>query len=185
MEELVGVASFNNDLASQISNTVEESIKEYADIIYNIANDIYDSCIQEYYASYTPKVYKRHGNPEGFNLYRANSFEFDGTILTDFNGGNPDALLKYGTRSDIRDEVLAAVISGQRGIKVRKSPPATNKWPMGWVTSYPNEYSKYNYWSSNANTIEDIINDFDANIIDDTSDLLEKIVNKHLSKNRR
>ncbi len=179
------MAKQNNDLASQISNTVTDSIKEYADIIYNIANDIYDSCIQEYYASYKPKVYKRHGDLGGFNLYRANSFEFDGTILTDFDGGNPDALLKYGTRNDIRDEVLAAVISGKRGIKVRKSPPAEHKWPMGWDTSYPNQYSQYDYWSSNANTIKDIINDFENNIIDDTSDLLEKIIDKYLSHNRR
>lgn len=168
----------DNDLESLVRGICEKAINEYVDIIWNIANDIYDSCIAQYYATYTPTVYKRHGNIEGFNLYRANSFTLDDMVLEDFDGGNPDALLKYGTKEDVRAEVLAAVLSGQRGITVRKSPRAKHRWPMKWTASYPNQYSRYNYWSSGAHTIEEIIDDFEANVIDDTSDLLDRLIDK-------
>ena len=172
--------NLDNDMESIVRAAVKNSIEEYADIIWNIANDIYDSCIELYYATYTPTVYKRHGNMDGFNLYRANGFDFDevNMILDDFDGGNPQNLLKYGSKNDVREEVLAAVLSGQRGITVRPSPPAKFKWPRGWTASYPNKYSKYRYWSSGAHTIEEIIDDFEENILNDTSDLLERIMNK-------
>lgn len=35
---------------------------------------IYDLVIAEFYKSYTPAVYDRHGDIKGFNLYRANNF---------------------------------------------------------------------------------------------------------------
>jgi hypothetical protein len=170
------------------------------EIVWNTANDIYNSCIKQYYATYTPKVYKRHGDLKGFNLYEANGFTLNGMsfndleangisieallesseemILDDFNGGQPENLLKYGSKRDIREEVLAAVLSGQRGITIRNSPHAEFKWPRGWATSYPNKYSQYHYWSSSASTIEEIIADFEANIINDTSDLLDKLIDK-------
>lgn len=170
--------SSDGDLETLVRGICEQAINEYVNIIWNIANDIYDSCIAQYYASYTPTIYKRHGNIEGFNLYRANSFTLDDMVLEDFDGGNPENLLKYGSKRDIREEVLAAVLSGQRGITVRPSPPAKFKWPRGWVASYPNEYSQYHYWRSGASTIEEIIADFEANIINDTSDLLDKLIDK-------
>ena len=154
-------------LQSLIAEVYDKAMNEYVDIIVGIANDIYDSCIAQYYASYTPKVYKRHGNIEGFNLYRANSFEFDGAVLEDFDGGNPEALLKYGARRDIRKDVLEAVLSGQRGITPRPSG-----WPRKWAATYPNEYSQYNYWSSNYTTMEEIIADFEANILERRSVIL-------------
>lgn len=170
--------NLDNDLEFLVRGICERAINEYVDIIWNIANDIYDSCIKQYYATYIPTVYKRHGNIEGFNLYRANSFTLNGMVLEDFDGGNPEALLKYGTKEDIREEVLAAVLSGKRGTTLRKSPRARHKWPMKWTASYPNAYSQYNYWSSGAHTIEEIIDDFEANIIDDTSDLLYELIDK-------
>lgn len=168
----------DNDLEFLVREICERAINEYVDIIWNIANDIYDSCIEQYYSTYTPKAYKRHGNIEGFNLYRANSFTLDDMVLEDFDGGDPENLLMYGAKRDIREEVLAAVLSGKRGITVRPSPPARFKWPRGWIASYPNNYSKYNYWSSSASTIEEIIDDFETNIINDTSDLLDKLIDK-------
>lgn len=193
------MARKNSDggLESQIREAIEGAMEEYVNIIWKTANDIYNSCIKQYYASYTPIVYKRHGNIKGSNLYRANSFtlggmtldemnnagienllELDDLVLDDFNDGSPEKLLKYGSKRDIRSEVLAAVLSGQRGITVRRSPRAANVWPMSWTTSYPNSYSQYNYWSSGAHTIEEIIDDFEANVIDDTSDLLDKLIDK-------
>ncbi len=190
----------DGDLESFVRGICKQAINEYVEIVWNTANDIYNSCIKQYYASYTPTVYKRHNHPEGKNLYQANGFTLNGMsfndldangmsietllqsseemILDDFNGGQSENLWKYGSKRDIREEVLAAVLSGQRGITVRPSPPAKFKWPRGWVTSYPNKYSQYHYWSSSASTIEEIIADFEANIINDTSDLLDKLIDK-------
>ena len=162
-------------IQSLVAEAYDKAMNEYVDIIVGIANDIYDSCIKQYYATYTPTVYTRHGNPEGFNLYRANSFEFDGTVLEDFDGGDPDALLKYGARADIRADVLNAVLSGKRGLTHRPSG-----WPRAWVASYPNAYSQYNYWKSNFHTIGEIIDDFEANIIADTQKLKSQLFDKYI-----
>lgn len=162
-------------IQSLVAEAYDKAMNEYVDIIVGIANDIYDSCIKQYYASYSPKTYKRHGNIEGFNLYRANSFELDGTVLDDFDGGNPDALLKYGAREDIREEVLRAVLSGKRGIT-----PRPGGWPRNWIASYPNEYSQCNYWSSKFHTMEEIIADFEANIIADTQKLKSQLFDKYI-----
>ena len=62
-------------LKSLIAEAYDKAINEYVNIIVGIAKDIYDSCIAQYYASYSPIVYKRHNHPEGYNLYQANSFE--------------------------------------------------------------------------------------------------------------
>lgn len=162
-------------IQSLVAEAYDKAMNEYVNIIVGIANDIYNSCIEQYYATYTPKVYKRHGQIEGFNLYRANSFEFNGTVLNDFDDGNPEALLKYGARTDIREEVLQAVLSGKRGITKRPSG-----WPRNWVASYPNEYSQYNYWRSNFHTMEEIIDDFESNIIADTEKLKDKLFDKYI-----
>lgn len=162
-------------IQSLVAEAYDKAMNEYVDIIVGIVNDIYDSCIQQYYATYTPQVYKRHGNIEGFNLYRANSFELNGTILEDFDGGNPDVLLKYGARRDIREEVLKAVLSGKRGITKRPSG-----WPRMWTASYPNKYSQYRYWSSNFHTMDEIIDDFESNIIADTQKLKSQLFDKYI-----
>ena len=39
---------------------------------------VYESVIKQYYSSYTPEVYDRHGYRPGFNLYLANNVEFTG-----------------------------------------------------------------------------------------------------------
>jgi hypothetical protein len=166
-------------IQSLVAEAYDNAMNEYVDIIVRIANDIYDSCIEQYYATYKPKVYRRHRDIEGFNLYRANSFpdpeEFNGTVLNDFDGGYPENLLKYGAREDIREEVLKAVLSGKRGITPRPSG-----WPKNWIASYPNEYSQYNYWSSNFHTMNEIIADFEANIIEDTKKLKSKLFDKYI-----
>lgn len=162
-------------LKSMIVEAYDNAMNEYVDIIVKIAKDIYDSCIAQYYASYSPKVYKRHRHPEGYNLYQANSFELDGMILEDFDGGNPEALWKYGAREDIRADVLHAVLNGKRGITKRPSG-----WPRNWTASYPNEYSECSLWSSNYTTMQDIIDDFEENILEDTKALKSKIFDKYI-----
>lgn len=55
---------------------------------------IYDLVIAEFYKSYTPAVYDRHGDKKGFNLYRANNFVFTG--LQSGNIPSSDSEAMYG-----------------------------------------------------------------------------------------
>lgn len=163
---------------SQRLSIMKKVLDEYGNLIYAIADDIFNSCIDHYYASYKPKQYKRHGNIVGFNLYRLNDISFDGNEFNiDFDS---DFLLKYGTKEDIRQEVMNAVFAGQRGTTMRPSPPAKNKWPMKWVTSYPNEFSQYSYWKSKYTTMDEIFGDFIQNGINDTKDIFWNTLNKYV-----
>lgn len=147
------------------------ALDKYITILYNIANDIYDSCIEDFYAGYSPRRYTRHGNIEGFNLYRANEISFDGGY---FNVKIDDEdLLPYGKKTD-KSRVLNAVMNGKRG---GSSIPG---WPMKWYTSYPNRYSTQKIWQSSGRTIEDIFDDFIDNVLDDTNDIFWGIVEKYL-----
>ena len=160
-----------------IQRIVNNGIKDYAKLLENIASDIYDSCIQDYYAKYSPTVYTRHGNSAGFNLYRANAIELTGSMLEiNFDEGN---LLEYGTSDDIRATVLNNVMNGIRGTKVRTK--TRRKWPMEWRTSYPNNFSMYrSTWSSSASTIDSIFDDFVANVLADTYDVLWDFISKYI-----
>jgi hypothetical protein len=160
-------------------------VREYGDIIYKIAGDIFNSCIADYYASYTPTVYTRHGDKKGFNLYRLND------ISPSENGFrlrfDEDFLLKYGTKEDIRESVMEAVLSGLRGHEgMNRKPiptddhPEPDVWPMAWYTSYPNKFSEYRYWKSKYNTMDEIFYDFVQNVIDDTEDLFWDTLNKYV-----
>lgn len=167
------------------TNIRKKVVNEYSKLLYKIAKDIFKSCIADFYASYTPTVYTRHGNKKGFNLY-----ELEDISLSD-NGFrlrfNEDFLLKYGTKEDIRDKVMDAVLSGLRGHEgMNRNPmptddnPEPNIWPMEWYTSYPNKFSEYGYWKSKYNTMDDIFYDFVQNVIDDTEGLLWDIFNKYV-----
>lgn len=160
-------------------------VREYGDILYKIADDIFESCIADFYASYPPKVYTRHGDKKGFNLYRLND------ISPSENGFrlrfDENFLLKYGTKEDIREEVMDAVLSGLRGHEGmnRKPVPTDDKseadeWPMEWYTSYPNKFSEYRYWKSRYTTMDEIFHDFIQNAIDDTEYLLWRILGKYV-----
>lgn len=164
---------------------MKQVAREYGKIIYNTADDILESCIAHYYASYTPTVYTRHGDKKGFNLYSINDISFhDGRFKI---GLDSDLLLKYGTKEDIRENVMNTILAGKRGhegMNRRPAPtddkPEPDEWPMDWYTSYPNKFSQYNYWKSEYNTIDDIFYDFVQNVIDDTEDLLWSILNKYV-----
>ena len=170
---------------TQRESILKKAVREYGSIIYQIADDIFDSCIAHYYASYTPTVYTRHGDKKGFNLYRLNDISFDGSRFV--IGFDSDFLLKYGTKNDIREAVMDAVFEGKRGHEgMNRSPrptddkPEIDSWPMDWLTSYPNKFSQYNYWSSKHNTIDEIFYDFVQNVIDDTEDLFWSTLNKYV-----
>ena len=158
---------------------LNEAFKRYFNTLSDIASDIYDSCIEDYYAKYTPVRYGRHGNIEGFNLYSANVIQFDEeayNISLDFD---PGKLLKYydGKRNrEKRDKVLKSVMVGLRGTKQTKPSEQILGWPQPWYTCYPNRYSQYNLWSSTFRTMDEIYADFMGNVREDTKHILNQYI---------
>jgi len=160
---------------SKIISIIRAATRAYGKILHAIINDIYESCIEDYYAGYTPTVYKRHGNLEGFNLYSAPTVSFNnGRLIFD---EDPSKLLPYSGKTDSRGEVLHNVLNGLRGTGMRESQ---TEWPMGWYTSYPNAYSRYGIWQSSGHTIEEITQDFANNVLDDTEDLFWECVGQFI-----
>lgn len=156
---------------------ISAGFDDYMSRIHSIACDIYDSCIKDYYASYQPTSYKRHGYPEGMNLYNANNIsDDDGGFNISFD---PNKLWPYYGKKGkiIRKKVLDNVMDGLRGTGMRK---CQEEWPMDWYTSYPNEYSDYDDWESNYNTMDGIFKDFVSNVLKDTKDLRDKFISKYL-----
>lgn len=154
---------------------VADAWYEYTRHIGEIAEDIYDSCIADYYEQYTPVKYDRHGDIAGFNLYSANDIEYnEHEIGISFE---PSFLLSYGTKRDKRTAVLKAVMRGMRGVKSRKTPPG---WPMSWSARYPNPHSKYRDWSSSGTTMNAIFQDFMDSVIEETEDVFWNYVSKRL-----
>ena len=138
--------------------------EDYMEYLADIASDIYDSCIKYYYATYTPKKYDRHGDLDGFNLYRANAIEpYQLTINFSIN---EDLLLPY-TGREKRKRVLETVMDGIRGGGVRRKQ--FRGWPRSWVAHYPNRYSEFSgEWSSKSSTIDSILEDFVSTCVEDT-----------------
>ena len=145
---------------------IASAVDDYLKILYTIASDIYDSCIADFYIKYTPKVYDRHGNIEGFNLYQANEITYNDlnlNVLIDEN-----SLLPYGNEEDKREYVLSSVMRGLRGVGSSK----LKGWPKHWRTSYPNSFSKQaGLWSSDKRTLNGILNDFIENAFKDTENI--------------
>lgn len=153
---------------SKMSTIIDKASEAYFYILLDIVNDIYNSCIEDFYNGYTPLFYDRHGNIEGFNLYSANDSNISGGylhIITDSN-----KLLPY--KSGDSDEVLYSVEHGKRGGPIKPG------WPKRWSTSYPNSYSSYHIWYSNYSTIEKIMEDFRKTGIAGTLDIFWKCVEK-------
>ena len=149
------------------------AIDLYLKVLLNIANDIYESCIADYYGGYTPKYYNRHGNIEGINLYRANSNKYSNFYL-----GlqiNENKLSPYGgKKGDKRSQVLSGVLNGLRGSS------GIPGWPMSWSTSYPNGHSAYRIWYSSGTTIQEILDDFCANAMKDNMDIFWQCVARQM-----
>lgn len=154
---------------SSRTNIILSAFDDYINLMHKVAFDIYDSCIRHYYAQYIPKVYTRHGDLGGFNLYKANEISYSGFTLS--TRINADSLEPYETGGNpSRDTVLTNVMNGIRGgynMRIERG------WPKQWSTSYPNMYSKFgNLWSSSKTTIEDILVDFETNAPDETGDVV-------------
>lgn len=159
------------------ANTIlDEAFRRYFNTLSEIASDIYDSCIKDYYAQYEPIKYTRHGNIEGFNLYSANAVWFDELSYNLSLNFNPNELLPYydGKQGrEKRDKVLKSVMAGLRGTKSSKTPPG---WPQRWYTSYPNQYSQHSLWASTERTIDAIYKDFMENVREDTKHILHNYI---------
>lgn len=151
----IGLALLNMKEAQRAS-VLNNAAHEYGLILTLIYNDIYESCIKVYYGSYTPSVYRRHGDEVGFNLYSA--FSSQVLNLRVDAETNAEMLMPYG-RGISKEQVLNAVIHGQRGLKHRVAPK-TGVWPKSWAVSYPNQYSQYNMWTSTGDTIDAILIEF-------------------------
>ena len=148
---------------------INSAFREYAAYLADIYNDIYSSCIQVYYSTYPPRVYKRHGDPDGFNLYSASDI-YASDLLVNMTL-DAWSLLPYG-KHDKRDIVLDGVLNGLRGGPLPKLP----EWPMDWHASYPNEFSQYEDWSSSKSTLDGILKDFAKNGVKHTSDKFWELI---------
>lgn len=159
---------------SKQSRAINAAVQEYFTLLEAIASDIYDSCIKDFYRQYSPTVYKRHGSLAGRNLYQANRVSFDGDVLNFLI--DEDYLEPYG-KDDKRDIVLEFVLAGLRGGPLPRRPD----WPMEWFTSYPNAYSRYRgVWKSSEIILENILDDFIDNVVDDTYQFFITYVEKYI-----
>lgn len=161
---------------AEINYILERAIKDYANKITQIAMDIYDSCIKQFYKSYSPVVYDRHGDRSGFNLYYANEIELY-QLKLDIKF-EPSNLLPYNQdegHNFKRDAVLASVM---KGIRARRSPRMTKQ--MSWSASYPNDFSRYSEWESSETKMNKIFDDFCKNIVNDTIDDFYQILNRYV-----
>lgn len=164
-------------------NVLKESWKEYMKLIFDILNDIYDSCIADYYAQREPLVYTRHGNIFGENLYLAKNFSMPNMFIIN-DDIDPNRLMPYpGKRGDEKREIVFNMITdwedngqGWRG------GPGVPGFPMEFDTSYPNRHSRMTEWESSQITIKGILDDFRENILDDTDDLMWDIIAKHVRR---
>lgn len=154
--------------SDEIKDIFDHCWEEYMEYLSEIASDIYDSCIKDYYNKYRPTVYDRHGHLEGRNLYQANRISFNENdielVIDEYN------LWEYKGREK-RERVLSTVMEGIRGGGARRKK--WRGWPKDWRTSYPNRFSNSKYlsvWSSSGNTMQDIFEDFKNTVVDKTSD---------------
>lgn len=155
------------------TSIIAGAIDLYLNVLLKIANDIYASCIADYYGGYTPKYYNRHGNIEGFNLYQASNNDYSNFYLS--LSIDEDKLLPYSSKKeDKRIHVLTSVLNGLRG------SGGIEGWPIGFSTSYPNNYSSYRIWSSGETTIKGILNDFSKNAMKDNIDIFWQCVERKM-----
>jgi hypothetical protein len=154
------------------TSILANAIDLYLKVLLNIANDIYESCIAEYYGGYSPKYYNRHGNIEGFNLYKASDNDYSNFYLG--LSIEEDKLLPYSGKGDKRGKVLRGVLNGLRG------GPNIPGWPIEWSSNYPNNYSAYRIWYSSGSTIKEILDDFSKNAMKDNMEIFWQCVERQI-----
>lgn len=150
-------------------SVVRKAWNNYTKLISDIAHDIYESCIRDFYSQYDPIKYKRHGYPEGKNLYQADAIDWTESELRIKTAA--DQLWRYSGKKDKRGKVLEAVMNGKRGSKGARPRGDTGEtFPMEWKTTYPNDFSDLFQWDGiqNPTTMKKIMDYFVDNVIEET-----------------
>ena len=175
---------------SEIDYILELAMNEYAEELVDIATDIYDSCIKQFYSSYEPHIYDRHGDISGYNLFYASDIGYSNLVVD--MSFRPENLLPYYKMKKMSDgtyvpgkfeddskraKVLGSVL---KGIRARRSPKTPADFPMTWEASYPNEYSRRFDWASGFSTMNKIFDDFCENAEKDTNYMFWDILQKYV-----
>ena len=161
-----------------IVDVVNNAFAAYAQFFADVYDDIYRSCIKLYYSTYTPKVYDRHGYPEGKNLYQAASIFADGDdINVDLESSYLWPYYSGKSNTDRRSVVLRRVMTGKRGGPLGS---LRGYWPTTWRASYPNQFSRFSVWKSNKTTLAGILEDWSKNGSKATSELMFTYLNDYL-----
>ena len=160
---------------SDRNRIIKTAWNNYTKFLSEIASDIYKSCIKDFYAQYDPIRYKRHGYPEGKNLYQADDVKWTESTLAIRTAANK--LWKYHGKKDRRGKVLSSVIHGYRGSHSRITGGG---WPQEWYTSYPNDYSEYFEWDGLGGlvTMKDVMDYFAENVLEETEDIFWEYVSE-------
>lgn len=161
--------------ADDRASIIKTAWNNYTRFLSEVARDIYHSCIQDFYAQYDPIRYKRHGYPEGKNLYQAEDIEWTESTLAIRTAANK--LWKYHGKRDKRGKVLTSVIRGYRG---SSSKISGSDWPQPWYTSYPNDYSMYFEWDGidGPVTMKDVMDYFTEHVLEETEDVFWEYVSE-------
>lgn len=127
------------EMKIECRDIVNKSAKLTTINLHEEATNMYDSLIEQYYR-YETKSYYRHnagiGTGWGDNLYYGKNFYIDSSndLNIEFSG---DQMEKYkNDKYATRDEVLAIVRGGFRGVP--------GKWIRPWSGSYDGEYFSIN-----------------------------------------
>lgn len=156
---------------AEIRSVMKKAWKQYTKLISDIAHDIYKSCIKDFYSKYEPIKYKRHGYPEGKNLYQADAIELTESTMRIRLAA--EQLWKYGGKKDKRSKVLESVINGKRGSKAARPSRRGDVFPMKWETTYPNDFSEFFQWDAadDLTTMKEIMDYFIENVLEETKDI--------------
>lgn len=87
-------------MCENLKTVIKNESKKLRKEVVEHARNVYDQIIKEYYSTYDPAEYSRHGLRTGFNLYYANNAEFKGDIFE--IKPKPDNLLNYYTMAEMR-----------------------------------------------------------------------------------
>lgn len=144
---------FFKERKQELEILVENVVNTAMDYLFELAVDMYDSFIQQYYRKPTKKYIRhytgRSGVNYGYNLYEGKNIEFNsGVIDIEFSGKNM-ADYYIGKRFNCSaDLVLEKVMAGWRGIP--------GKHGTRWTGSFDNYYfSQHNVTMDKAFSLFD------------------------------
>ena len=107
------VNSYEKTLEARATRIVNETFKIlFEDILFCI-----NEAIKDFYNDYTPLIYDRHGNLDGFNLYKSIEqsskvgLEITGDLVMHINfTPNTDAMLPYASKTLSDEDILNNIV---------------------------------------------------------------------------